>query len=78
MVRLGAQPRAGRFVAAFANRLAIVNSGRGPARCSIAGAHVARRALRGNRHIGVELSWVPAGVAAFMTAVTVGDGHSTQ
>jgi hypothetical protein len=61
VIDLGAQPGAGRFMATLANRLAIVNSGRRPTRCPIAGAHVACRALRGNRHVGVELSRVPAG-----------------
>ena len=77
VIGFGAEPRAGRFMAAFTNRLAIVNSGRRPACCPITGAHVAGRALRGHRYVGVELPWVPAGVAPFMATVTVGDRNTT-
>ena len=78
VIDFGAQPSAGRFMAALANRLAIVNSGRRPTCCPIAGAHVAGRALRRNGDIAMKLPRIPACVTSLVAAIAIGDGHTAE
>ena len=78
VIRFRPQPGAGGLVAAFANCLTVVNGGCRARRGTKAGAHMAGGALRGYRHIGVELARVPAGGAALVAAVAIGNRYTAE
>ena len=78
VIRFGARPCAGGFVAILTNRLATMNGACRLARSTEAGAGVAGCALGGQRHIGMEDARVPAGGATLVATVAVGNRHATE
>jgi len=78
VVGFGAQPGAGGLMAALTHRLAVVDSGGGTRRRAKVAAQVAAGALGRDRHIGMELPRIPAGVAPLVAAIAVGDRHTTE
>jgi len=71
-------PSAGRLVAVLTGGLAVVHRRAGFARHTKGRAGVAGRALAGDGDVGMELSGVPAPVAALVAAVAVGDGYARE
>lgn len=79
VVRLGAtEPCVGGLVAVLAYGHAIVNRRRWSCRQAEAAVEVAGRTLAGHGHIGMEGTGVPAGEAALVTAVAIGNGNPAE